>query len=73
MPKVNELENMKMFFESELEELTYMENPKTKEEYYQSGLRDGLNIARALTSMRTESLNKMVEDNKEMRKSNAEN
>lgn len=73
MPKVNELENMKMFFESELEELTYIENPKTKEEYYQSGLRDGLNIARALTSMRTESLNKMVEDNKEMRKSNAEN
>ena len=73
MPKVNELENMKMFFESELEELTYVENPKTKEEYYQSGLRDGLNIARALTSMRTESLNKMVEDNKEMRKSNAEN
>ena len=64
---------MKMFFESELEELTYMENPKTKEEYYQSGLRDGLNIARALTSMRTESLNKMVEDNKEMRKSNAKN
>jgi hypothetical protein len=49
--EIKKLEQAKENIEGELEELKVIENPLTKDEYYHSGLREGLSTAWTLVNL----------------------